>query len=246
MKGKIYLTSILLSTILFISCQSTKIYTAYEEVVYTEEQGEKCILFETKKDFKSKPKTKTFNYIENENLTMERSEEKITVISNTDFKFVAYSFFLKPFVITGAAVVSLGKCLFISTGCFFFALFQPKPFWQGSLFDFEKEKETMKQAKEANKIKYYPEFHKPFTSNHIIVEKRKTKTTFYKTDNEKTVLVSYEKYEYDNTIYVKRELNKDYRSTYYYTNHIGNIITTPIALTFTISGLIIRKFFGGN
>lgn len=188
-------------TLLCMSCQSTNVYTAYEDVIYSEDYcGQKILLSETKKDLKGEPVRTTHNYYYTENLTRETTEEKVTVISDTDFKFVSYSFFIKPFVIAGASLVSLGKCLFISTGVFFFALFDYNPKWQKPLFNFKEEKEKMIEAREANKIEHYPKLHKFFTKNHIIVEKTVSRTTAYKTNDEKTVVISYEKYEFDNTI----------------------------------------------
>lgn len=233
--------------LLCMSCQSTKVYTAYEDIIYTEDsRGQKILFSETKKELKGEPVRTFHTYYITENLTRETSEEKVTVISDTDFKFISYSFFLKPFIIAGASVVSLGKCLFISTGMFLFVLFDYDPEWEKPLFDFDEEKEKMIEAREANKIEHYPELHKFFTKNHIIVEKTISKTTSYKTKNEKTVVISYEKYEYDNTIFVSREIGKDYYSTIYVVNHVGNIITTPIAITSGITGFLIRRFFGGN
>ena len=241
MKERIQILIILVLAFLCLSCQSTKIYTSYEKIIYTEQNGNKTVFLEEKKDFKEKPERKKYNYTENENLTLESTEEKITVISNTDFKFMAYSFFLKPFIILGSSIFSLGKCICISTSFFVFAAIDLEE-WP-SFFDCSQDKQKMINAKYENRIEYYPELHKPFTKNHIIVEKTVYKTTAYKTRNEKTVIESYQKYEYDNTIYVRREINKDFYSTIYVVKHIGNVITFPIALTTTIAGALVNKAF---
>ena len=94
-----------------------------------------------------------------------------------------------------------------------------------------------------NEIQFYPEFHKPFTKNHIIVEKTVSKTSAYKTKNERTVVVSYEKYEYDNSIYVSREIKKDFYSTIYVVKHIGNVITIPVVIVSCVAGTLVNKAF---
>lgn len=101
----------------------------------------------------------------------------------------------------------------------------------------------MRDARAENEIQFYPEFHKPFTKNHIIVEKTVSKTSAYKTKNERTVVVSYEKYEYDNSIYVSREIKKDFYSTIYVVKHIGNVITIPVVIVSCVAGTLVNKAF---
>lgn len=243
MKERIQILIILALTFLCLSCQSTKVYTKYEKIIYSEQDGNKTVFLEEKKDFnKRKPKKITnYNYTENENLTMLLSEEKVTVVSNTDFKFVAYSFFLKPFVITGSSIFCLGKCVGVSFSFFVFSAIDYFPEWV-SIFNSSQDKQKMINAKYENRIEYYPELHKPFTKNHIIVEKTVYKTTAYKTKNEKTVK-SYQKYEYDNTIYVKREISKDFYSTVYVVKYVGTIITIPITFTTMVAGILVNRAF---
>lgn len=243
MKERIQILIILALTFLCLSCQSTKVYTKYEKVIYSEKDGNKTVFLEEKKDFKEKPKKiKDYNYTENENLTMLFSEEKVTVVSNTDFKFVAYSFFLKPLVITGSSIFCLGKCVGVSFSFFVFSSIDYFPEWV-SIFNSSQDKQKMINAKYENRIEYYPELHKPFTKNHIIVEKTVYKTTAYKTRNEKTIIESYQKYEYDNTIYVKREINKDFYSTVYVVKYVGTIITIPITFTTMVAGILVNRAF---
>jgi len=239
MKKKIYFLTILILSILYVSCQSTKVYTEYEETIYTENR---VLSKKIKKADKEEPVKEICDFRnENENLCRNYTEKKITVISNTDFKFMAYSFFLKPFIILGSSIFSLGKCICISTSFFVFAAIDLEE-WP-SFFDCSHDKQKMINASYENRIQYYPEYHKPFTRNHIITEKTDSETTSYKTKNEKTVIIDYQKYEYDNTIYVRREINKDFYSTIYVVKHIGNVITFPIALTTTIAGVLVNKAF---
>ena len=229
-------------TLLCMSCQSTKVYEQYKSVVY-EGSG---IISECTKDFKEKEASKTVftKYSGSGNLTVKTHSTKNTVISDSDYKFISYSFFLKPFVIAGATTVSLGKCLFYSSAVFIFAAIDYLPeWWKGISFDFPEEKEKMIAARLENKIQFYPEFHKPFTKNHIVVEKSVSETSAYKTKDEKTVVINYEKYEYDNSIYVEREIKKDYYSTVYVVNHIGNIITIPVVLVSCVAGALVNKAF---
>lgn len=239
MKKKIYFLIILILSILYVSCQSTKVYTAYEETIYTENR---VLSKKIKKVDKEEPVKIYYGFhSENENLCRDYIEEKITVISSTDFKFMAYSFFLKPFIILGSSIFSLGKCICTSTSFFVFAAIDLEE-WP-SFFDCSQDKQKMIDANYENRIQYYPEYHKPFTKNHIIIEKMVSRTTSYKTKNEKTVIISHQKYEYDNTIYVRREISKDFYSTIYVVRHVGNIITFPIALTTTIAGVLVNKAF---
>ena len=186
--------------ILCSSCQSTKVYEQYESVVYEgSDMISKCT-----KDFNEEEVNETvfYEYSGSGNLTVETYSTKITVISEPDYKFIAYSFFVKPFIIAGVTTVSLGKCLFISVGTFFLGVIDYVPEVEKPLFDFIEDKRKMIEARCENKIKMYPEFHKPFTKNHIIVEKTVSKISAYKTKDEETVVISYEKNEYDNSIFV--------------------------------------------
>ncbi|WP_294430311.1 hypothetical protein [uncultured Treponema sp.] len=197
------------------------------------------------KDFNEEKTTKkVYSFYSGQGtLTLETHSTKITVISEPDYKYIAYSFFVKPFSIAGASTVSLGKCLFISAGMFFLAAIDYVPEVEKPLFDFEEDKRKMIEARCENKIKMYPEFHKPFTKNHIIVEKTVSKISAYKTKDEETVVISYEKNEYDNSIFVSREIKKDYYSTVYVINHVGNVITIPVSLVSAVSGILVNKAF---
>jgi len=227
--------------LLCVSCQSTKVYEQYESVVYEgSDMISKCT-----KDFNEEEVNETvfYEYSGSGNLTVETYSTKITVISEPDYKFIAYSFFVKPFIIAGVTTVSLGKCLFISVGVFFFAAIDYAPEVEKPLFDFEEDKRKMIKARAKNKIDFYPEFHKPFTKNHIIVEKTVSKISAYKTKDEETVVISYEKNEYDNSIFVSREIKKDYYSTVYVINHVGNVITIPVSLVSAVAGVLVNKAF---
>ena len=228
--------------LLCVSCQSTKVYEQYESVVYEgSDMISKCT-----KDFEEEEVNETVfsEYSGCGTLTVETNSTRITVISEPDYKFIAYFCSVKPFSIAGASTVSLGKCLFYASMVFIFASINYVPErWKGLIFYYEEEKEKMIAARTENKIPFYPEFHKPFTKNHIIVEKTASKTSAYKTQDEKSVVVSYEKYEFDNSIYVSREIKKDYYSTVYVVKHIGNIITIPVAVVSCVAGALVHKAF---
>ena len=225
--------------LLCISCQSTKVYEQYESVVY---EGSD-IISECTKDFEEEKANKTVfsEYSGSGNLTVKTDSTRITVISEPDYKFIAYSFFLKPIIIAGSASVSLGKCTIISTALFFCAIIGYLPDWFTPLFDLREEKEALIEARLENKIEFYPEFHKPFTKNHIIMEKTLSETSAYKTNEEESIVLSYEKNEYDNSIYVSREIKKDYCSTVCVVKFIGAVITIPIVIVSIITGTIVRK-----
>ena len=228
--------------LLCISCQSTKVYEQYESCIYEDSK----MLSKRTKDFNEEKSTKKVYacYSGQGTLTVETHTTKITVISETDYKFIAYSFFVKPFIIAGASAVSFGKCLFYASTVFIFSSIDYFPeWWEGLTFNYKEEKEKMIDARAENEIQFYPEFHKAFTKNHIIVEKTVSKTSAYKTKNEKTVVVSYERYEYDNSIYVSREIKKDFYSTIYVVKHIGNVITIPVVIVSCVAGTLVNKAF---
>lgn len=241
-KAFFYSISSICLSLLCISCQSTKVYEKYGSWIYEDFN----MISECTKTFEEEEPSETIfsEYTGSGSLTVKTYSTKITVISEPDYKFSAYSFFLKPFVIAGAATVSLGKCLFFSTTIFFCAVIDYVPEWWDTLiFGYSEEKEKMMDARAENKIEFYPEFHRPFTENHIIVEKTVSKTSAYKTKDEKTIVTNYEKCEYDNSIYVSREIKKDYYSTIYVVNHIGNIITIPVMVVSAVAGILINRAF---
>ena len=241
MKEKKYFLILLLSS-LFISCQSTKIYTKTNDTIY----GNDISYYEITKDFnEEEPKVDnhSFLYKGNENVTRETSEEKVTVLSDTDYTFVAYSFFLKPVIITGVVTYNVAKCAVCSVGLFFCGFVWIFPDWGYNVISLKSAKEDMINAKEENEIEYYPEFHKPFTKNHIIVENKNQKTTLCDLKDEVVNVVSYEKYEYDNSIYIKREIVKDYYSTTYFTRFATGLITSPIMFISHTIGYILGTMF---
>lgn len=221
--------------ILLISCQTTRVYETYDEYIYSDG----VLVSSFKKDYNGEI-VKQENKSDGNNLVKITVEKKITVTNRTDYNLIAYTFFLKPFIITGISTGNILRCGLQSVGlfcldtfCVFFHIKLSEDFSNKSqellIPNLASTKQKMSNARKENILPYpeYSKFRKPFTRSHIIVEKTATRTENYKTKNESIVKVV-EIYEYDNSILISREIKKDALSTIYVTNYIGNIITYPI------------------
>lgn len=165
-------------------------------------------------------------------LKTESSTERITVESKTNGKYVAYTFLGKPFVIIGASAWNVIKCggyaIINFMGGWTFAQGSDGPFWL--MPSYSKSKAEADAAKEANRIKYYPEYHVPLTDNHITVDKFNREIEVEQLFSEGAEQISAaEHYEYDNTMSVSLSAKADAVSTAATAGLAGTVITIPVS-----------------
>lgn len=187
--------------------------------------------------------------IEESSATKTRSEicvEKVTVHSTVDSGYVAYSFLGKPFVILGATTWNILKCFgyaFINFGGgynFATGNYSSNNDSAWMLPSYKKSKEKASVAKEINRIKHYPEYHKAFTNNHIEVDTYNqmagTESSIL-SDSEKIYAVQHS--EFDNTMSVSLSSKADAASTTAAANIIGTAVTIPVSLITWTGGAMI-------
>lgn len=172
--------------------------------------------------------------------------EKVTVHSTVDSGYVAYSFLGKPFVILGATTWNILKCFgyaFINFGGgynFATGNYSNNNDSAWMLPSYKKSKEKAAVAKEANRIKHYPEYHKAFTNNHIEVDTYNqiagTESSRL-SDSEKIYAVQHS--EFDNTMSVSLSSKADAASTAATANIIGTAVTIPISAITWVGGAAI-------
>lgn len=186
---------------------------------------------------------------EENSATKTRSEicvEKVTVHSTVDSGYLAYSFFGKPFVILGATTWNILKCFgyaFINFGGgynFATGNYSSNNDSVWMLPSYKKSKEKAAVAKEANRIKHYPEYHKAFTNNHIEVDTYNQMfgaESSRLSDSEKIYAVQHS--EFDNTMSVSLSSKADAASTAATANIIGTAVTIPISAITWVGGAAI-------
>lgn len=186
---------------------------------------------------------------EENSATKTRSEicvEKVTVHSTVDSGYLAYSFLGKPFVILGATTWNILKCFgyaFINFGGgynFATGNYSSNNDSAWMLPSYKKSKEKATAAKEANRIKYYPEYHKAFTNNHIEVDTYNQiagAESSRLSDSEKIYAIQHS--EFDNTMSVSLSSKADAASTAATANIIGTAVTIPISAITWVGGAAI-------
>ena len=181
-------------------------------------------------------------YINNSlKLRTENSTEKITVISNTNGSYIAYSFLGKPFVIIGASAWNVLRCFGYAVLNFMggYAFFDgySDTLWMMPSYSDSKMKADI--AKEANRIKYYPEYHIPFTNNHIIIDRYNRDIEVKKIIGENAEdITAVEHFEYDNTMSVTLSAKTDAASTAAIAGVAGTVITIPVSGTSWVMGFV--------
>lgn len=172
--------------------------------------------------------------------------EKVTVHSTVDSSYLAYSFLGKPFVILGATTWNILKCFgyaFINFGGgynFATGNYSSNNDSAWMLPSYKKSKEKAAVAKEANRIKHYPEYHKVFTNNHIEVDTYNQiagAESSRLSDSEKIYAVQHS--EFDNTMSVSLSSKADAASTAATANIIGTAVTIPISAITWVGGAAI-------
>lgn len=186
---------------------------------------------------------------EENSATKTRSEicvEKVTVHSTVDSGYVAYSFLGKPFVILGATTWNILKCFgyaFMNFGGGYNLAtgnYSSNNDSAWMLPSYKKSKEKAAVAKEANRIKHYPEYHKAFTNNHIEVDTYNQiagAESSRLSDSEKIYAVQHS--EFDNTMSISLSSKADAASTAATANIIGTAVTIPISAITWVGGAAI-------
>lgn len=159
--------------------------------------------------------------------------EKITVRSVPNKPYILYQFAGKPFVIAGATAWNLLKCA--GYACINFiggynaatgnvdGLIWMIPSWSAS-------KEKAAEAREANKVTVYPEYHIPFTNNHITVEKYNQDISAVSlADEDAEIITPVEVHEFDTSMSVERSAAADAASTAALAGLIGTAVTIPVS-----------------
>ena len=174
-------------------------------------------------------------------LKTENCTERITVESKTNGKYVVYTFLGKPFVLLGASAWNVIKCggyAFINFfGGWSFAHGSEEPFWM--MPSYTESKNNADAAKEAKRIKYYPEYHVPLTNNHISVDKYNREVEVEKLFAEGTEqITAVEHHEYDNTMSVSLSAKADAVSTAANAELVGTVITIPVSGASWVFGVV--------
>lgn len=168
--------------------------------------------------------------------------ERIKVVSTPNGRYIAYSALGKPFVILGSAVWNVIKCVgyaFINFSGGYNLVSgkhnENAPVWM--LPSYKKSRQKAAEAKEANKIQHYPEYHLPFTDNHIEVDKYDRTIgveALLSEDAEKIAVV--EHHEYDNTISVSLSSKADAASVAASAGLVGTAVTLPVSVATWVGG----------
>lgn len=178
----------------------------------------------------------------NAKIRTENSTEKIKVLSTPNSKYILYSAAGKPFVVAGASLWNALKCFGYAVINFSggYNLMTGNSSNGATLWvlpDFNKAKEKAATAKEANRIKYYPEYHLPFTNNHIIVDKYNREIEIEQLVGEDAEnITAIEHYEYDNTMSVSLSAKADAQSTAATAGLVGTIVTIPVSVVTWVAG----------
>lgn len=179
--------------------------------------------------------------------TSKTSSEKVKVVSTPNSSYITYSILGKPFVILGTSCWQILKCIgyaFINFSGGYSAATGGDAYWK--MPSYLKSKQKAQEAKAANAIQHYPEYHLPFTDNKIIVETYDKNINVVSLEDESELIVPIEKYEYDNTMSVSRAAKADAASTAATAGLIGTIITIPISGLTWVFGAVFGAFYGNK
>ncbi len=165
--------------------------------------------------------------------------KNIEVTSTPNQSFIMYQIMGKPFVILGTASWNILKCvgyaLINFTGGYNAVAGKSNAaYWK--LPSYKKAKEKAVKAKEANKIAYYPEYHLPFTDNHIVVTTVTGEKESLFVSSDEIKVKSTTRKEIDNTLSVSRSAKADAAQTAAVAGVIGTVITIPVSVVSWIGG----------
>ena len=165
--------------------------------------------------------------------------ERVRVESTPDVGFILYSFLGKPFVIVGASAWNALRCAGYALYNFsggYSAVVYGDAYWK--MPDYRKSKETAAAAREANRIKHYPEYHIPFTSNVITVDRfDKDVSVLSLADGEEIIPV--ETQVLGNKMSVSRSAAADAASTAAVAGLVGTVVTIPVSVLTWIGGAVV-------
>ncbi len=185
---------------------------------------------------------KDLNETEDDKTIKKRTEnvtERVTVISTSNTNYILYSFLGKPLVIAGATVWNILKCagyaLINFGGGYNLTTGKGDSLWKLPSFKDSQEKAAI--AREENRIKYYPEYHIPFTDNKIIVDKYDKNIEVEKLVGEDAEqITAVEHQEYDNSMSVSLSAKADAASTAATANLVGTVVTIPVSVVTWVAG----------
>lgn len=168
-----------------------------------------------------------------------KESERVRVESTPDVGFILYSFLGKPFVIAGASAWNALKCAGYALYNFsggYSAVVYGNAYWK--MPDYRKAKETAAAAREANRIQYYPEYHIPFTSNVITVDRfDRDVSVLSRADGEEIIPV--ETQVFGNKMSVSCSAAADAASTAAVAGLVGTVVTVPVSVLTWIGGAVV-------
>ncbi len=175
---------------------------------------------------------------DNGSIVLRTQDEEVTVESVPNKSYIAYSIIGKPFVILGSTAWNLLKSVGYAAINFaggYSTVTGGKTFWM--MPDYKKAKAKADENRAANQIKAYPEYHLPFTNNHITVHKISSETTNeFSNGGEDVKVLSEEKLSFDNSISVGRSVTADAAATASVVGLVGTVITIPVSVVTWIGG----------
>ena len=179
-------------------------------------------------------------YTTNENTKNIVNYEMAVVRSKPNGKYIAYTFLGKPFVILGSTIFNLCRSVGYSVINFlggYASVADSKFLW--IMPDVKGAKAKATQAKVENQI-VYPEYHIPLTDNHIVIDKvtGETESRVSEIDPDEIHITTSEVHEYDNSLSVKKSVEKDVNRTTSIVGLIGTIITVPISAVSWVFGAV--------
>lgn len=204
--------------------------------------GQDLELFEKVSQLVISQVQKDLNENEDDKSIKKRTEnvtERVTVISTSNTNYILYSFLGKPLVIAGATAWNILKCagyaLINFGGGYNLTTGKGDSLWKLPSFKDSQEKAAI--AREENRIKYYPEYHIPFTDNKIIVDKYDKNIEVEKLMGEDAEqITAVEHQEYDNSMSVSLSAKADAASTAATANLVGTVVTIPVSVVTWVAG----------
>lgn len=204
--------------------------------------GQDLELFEKVSQLVISQVQKDLNENEDDKSIRKRTEnvtERVTVISTSNTNYILYSFLGKPLVIAGATAWNVLKCagyaLINFGGGYNLTTGKGDSLWKLPSFKDSQEKAAI--AREENRIKYYPEYHIPFTDNKIIVDKYDKNIEVEKLVGEDAEqITAVEHQEYDNSMSVSLSAKADAASTAATANLVGTVVTIPVSVVTWVAG----------
>lgn len=165
------------------------------------------------------------------------SSENVRVESTPNVGYIMYSIFGKPFVILGSTVWNITRCAGFALVNFIGGYTTARYGEFLWLMPDVKKAAARADAARVKNSMVYPEYHLPFTDNHIAVKKMKTEVSNEFSASEPEVKVmSSEEFEYDNTLSVSRSAAADADATTSVIGLAGTVSTIPVSAVTWVGG----------